>query len=116
ALSELRADARVEERGVAGLIPGRTARAIVLAARPAIGNATVHAQGRGMHVIAAGDGDDGVKVTIIDTGPGFDMAEIGEDRLGIRASIIARMGGVAGSATIDSGPAGTQVMLEWKRA
>lgn len=116
ALSELGADASVEERGVAGLIPGRTARAIVLAARQAIGNAMVHAQGRGMHVIAEGDGDDGVKVTIIDTGPGFDMAEIGEDRLGIRASIIARMGGVAGSATIDSGPAGTQVMLEWKRA
>ena len=116
ALSELGADASVEERGVAGLIPGRTARAIVLAARQAIGNAMVHAQGRGMHVIAEGDGDDGVKVTVIDTGPGFDMAEIGEDRLGIRASIIARMGGVAGSATIDSGPAGTQVMLEWKRA
>lgn len=116
ALSESGADASVEERGVAGLIPGRTARAIVLASRQAIGNAIVHALGRGLHVIAEGDGDDGLKVTIIDAGPGFDMAEIGEDRLGIRASIIARMGGVAGSATIDSGSTGTRVLLEWQRA
>lgn len=116
ALSELGADAIVEERGAAGLIPGRAARAVVLAARQAIGNAITHAHGRGLHVIAEGRADDGVTVMIIDSGPGFDMQAIGEDRLGIRASILARMAAVAGSATIDSNSAGTQVMLRWERS
>ncbi|GAA1544997.1 signal transduction histidine kinase [Microbacterium ginsengiterrae] len=116
ALSELGADAIVEERGTAGLIPGRVARAVVLAARQAIGNALTHASGRGLHVVAEGDGDAGVSVTVIDAGPGFDLETIGEDRLGIRASIVARMAAVAGSATIDSGAAGTRVLLSWERA
>ncbi|MGO2682640.1 MAG: sensor histidine kinase [Microbacterium sp.] len=116
ALSELGADAIVEERGTAGLIPGRVARALVLAARQAIGNAITHAHGRGMHVVAKGDGDDGVTLTIIDAGPGFDIDAIGEDRLGIRASIVARMAAVAGSTDIDSNDAGTRVVLRWDRA
>ena len=115
ALSELGADAIVEERGTGGLIPGRAARAMVLAARQAIGNAMAHANGRGLHVIAEGRGDDGLTVTIIDTGPGFDLDAIGEDRLGIRASIIARMAGVAGTATIDSDSTGTRVILGWEQ-
>lgn len=115
ALSELGADAIVEERGTAGLIPGRVARALVLAARQAIGNAITHAYGRGMHVVAKGNGDDGVTLTIIDAGPGFDIESIGEDRLGIRASVVARMAAVAGSADIDSSDAGTRVVLRWDR-
>lgn len=113
ALSELGADAIVEERGVSGLIPGRVARAVVLAARQAVGNAVTHAHGRGLHLIVEGRGGDGLAVTVMDAGGGFDMDEIGEDRLGIRASIVARMAGVAGSATIDSDDAGTTVVLEW---
>lgn len=115
ALSEVGADAIVEERGYGAIIPGRAARALVLAARQAIGNAVTHAGGRGLHLIATGYGDDGVTVAITDTGPGFDLAEIGEDRLGIRASIIARMAGVAGTATIDSDSGGTTVVLGWER-
>lgn len=116
ALSELGADAIVEERGTGGLIPGRAARALVLAARQAIGNAIAHANGRGLHVIAEGHGDDGLTVTVVDAGPGFDLDEIGEDRLGIRASIIARMAGVAGTASIDSDASGTRVTLGWRRS
>lgn len=115
ALSELGADAIVEERGGSGLIPGRPARALVLAARQAIGNAVTHAHGRGLHLIVEGHGDDGLTVTVTDTGHGFDMDAIGEDRLGIRASIIARMAGVAGTATIGSDGEGTTVVLGWMR-
>ncbi|WP_426181774.1 ATP-binding protein [Microbacterium sp. TWP3-1-2b2] len=115
ALSELGADAIVEERGGSGLIPGRAARALVLAARQAVGNAVAHAHGRGLHLIVEGHGDDGLTVTIMDTGDGFDMDAIGEDRLGIRASIIARMAGVAGTATIESDGEGTTVVLGWMR-
>ena len=116
ALSELGADAIVEERGGVGLIPGRAARALVLAARQAIGNAVSHAGGRGLHIIVEGHGDEGIGVTISDTGPGFDVESIGADRLGIRASIFARMAGVAGTADIISDGHGTTVVLGWERS
>ena len=115
ALSELGADAIVEERGGIGLIPGRAARALVLAARQALGNAVTHAGGRGLHILVEGRGDEGITVTISDTGPGFDLRAIGADRLGIRASIFARMAGVAGTAEIDSSECGTTVTLGWER-
>ncbi|KRD51026.1 ATP-binding protein [Microbacterium sp. CFBP9023] len=115
ALSELGADAIVEERGGIGLIPGRAARALVLAARQALGNAVTHAGGRGLHILVEGRGDEGITVTITDTGPGFDIGAIGADRLGIRASIFARMAGVAGTAEIDSRECGTTVTLGWER-
>ena len=116
ALSELGADAIVEERGGIGLIPGRAARALVLAARQAIGNSVSHANGRGLHIVAEGHGDEGIGVTVSDTGPGFDVEAIGADRLGIRASIFARMAGVAGTADIRSDEHGTTVTLGWERA
>lgn len=116
ALSELGADATVEERGGVGLIPGRAARAIVLAARQAIGNAVSHANGRGLRIVAEGHGDEGMTVSVADDGPGFDLDAIGEDRLGIRASIFARMAAVAGTAEIDSNSQGTTVTLKWDRA
>lgn len=116
ALSELGADAIVEERGGIGLIPGRAARALVLAARQAIGNAVSHANGRGLHIIVEGHADEGVVVTVSDTGSGFDVDSIGADRLGIRASIFARMAGVAGTADIVSDEHGTTVALRWVRS
>lgn len=116
ALSELGADAIVEERGPIGLLPGRVARALVLAARQALGNAVTHAHGRGLHILAEGRGDEGMVVTISDTGPGFDLDAIGADRLGIRASILARMAGVAGTADIDSSELGTTVTLGWEHS
>lgn len=116
ALSELGADAIVEERGGIGLIPGRAARALVLAARQAIGNAVSHANGRGLHIIVEGHADEGVVVTVSDTGSGFDVDSIGADRLGIRASIFARMAGVAGTADIVSDEHGTTVTLRWVRS
>ncbi len=113
-LSELGADAVVEERGAAGEIPGRPARALVLASRQAIGNAIDHAQGRGLHVVVISRRGERITITITDTGPGFVVDEIGEDRLGIRASIFARMAGVAGRAEIDSAGVGTTVVLGWE--
>lgn len=116
ALSELGVDAIVEERGVPGMIPGRVARALVLAARQAIGNAVTHAGGRGLHVVTECTDDDGIRVIVSDSGTGFDLEAIGADRLGIRASILARMAGVAGTAQIDSDPRGTTVSLGWSPA
>lgn len=113
-LSEQGADAVVEERGVSAELPGRVARAMVLAARQAISNALTHASGRGLHVVAESTTADGLTLTVLDAGPGFDPDDIGEDRLGIRASIVARMAAIAGSSQITSSEDGTTVELSWR--
>jgi len=114
ALSELGADAIVEELGATAVVPGKAARALVLAARQALSNAVTHAAGRGLHIVVDGAGDRGVRVIVTDTGPGFDLDRIGQDRLGIRASILARMAAVAGTADIRSDERGTTVTLDWE--
>lgn len=113
-LSERGADAVVEERGIAIEVPGRVARAMVLAARQAVGNALIHAAGRGLHVIVESHGGGALVLTVLDAGPGFDPEAISEDRLGIRASIVARMAAIAGSSLITSGDQGTTVELSWE--
>ncbi len=98
-----------------GAVPDRVARAMALAARQAIGNAVAHASARGLAVVVEGHGDTGLTVKVSDTGSGFDPSQVGADRLGIRASILARMTAVGGSATIDSDRHGTVVTLGWSR-
>lgn len=115
-LSESGADAVVEVRGDTLPLPERVARAAVLAARQACMNALVHARGRGLHILAEGFSDAGFTLTISDTGPGFDLGDVPEDRLGIRASIVARMAAVAGHAEITTDDRGTVVTLAWQRA
>ncbi|KJL20754.1 sensor histidine kinase [Microbacterium azadirachtae] len=99
-----------------GAVPDRVARAMALAARQAIGNAVAHASGRGLAVVVEGHGDTGLTVKVSDTGSGFDPAQVGADRLGIRASILARMAAVGGVATIESDRHGTVVTLGWSQS
>lgn len=99
-----------------GAVPDRVARAMALAARQAIGNAVAHASGRGLAVVVEGHGDTGLTVKVSDTGGGFDPEQVGADRLGIRASILARMAAVGGVATIDSDRHGTIVTLGWSQS
>ena len=93
-------------------VPGRVARAVALAATQAIANAVQHAEGAGLRVRILRSGS-GVRVEVADEGPGVDVAAIPSDRLGIRASIFARMAAVGGEATIESGARGTIVALTW---
>ncbi|MBD8022268.1 sensor histidine kinase [Microbacterium gallinarum] len=94
-------------------IPGRVARALVLAATQAIANALQHAGGAGLTVSVEAAGDF-VHVEVRDLGEGFDLDDVPDDRLGIRASIFARVAAVGGSADIDSGRHGTTVRLDWE--
>ena len=56
----------------------------------------------------------GVVVEVGDTGQGFVVDEIPEERLGVRVSIIERMLGVGGVATVESQPGdGTVVTITW---
>lgn len=96
-------------------IPGRVARALVLAATQAIANAVEHAGGKGLSVGVRGVANPvRVRIDVRDTGGGFDLDGVGDDRLGIRGSIIARVAAVGGAAHIESGTVGTTVRLEWR--
>ncbi len=46
-----------------------------------------------------------------DRGPGFALAEVPEDRRGVRESIVGRMERLGGRATIRSDAGGTEVEL-----
>jgi signal transduction histidine kinase len=108
----------------APLVPGRVARALTLAATQAVANAIQHAGGRGLSVRvdasapASAEGDDPalVRIAVGDSGGGFDMAAVPDDRLGIRGSIVARVAAIGGSVDIAPSPHGTTVTLEWEHA
>lgn len=96
-------------------VPGRVARALVLATMQAVANAVQHANAEGLAVDLHGHADPGgVVVRVRDTGSGFDVARIPDDRLGIRGSILARVTAVGGRTEIESGAAGTTVTMEWE--
>lgn len=117
AARELGADIEVHrELAADGIrIPGRVVRALALAATQAVANALQHAGGAGLGV-AVTERDGRVRVEVHDAGDGFDLDAIPDDRLGIRASIIARVAAVGGTAELASGPDGTTVRLTWREA
>ncbi|BDV30016.1 ATP-binding protein [Microbacterium terricola] len=96
-------------------IPGRVARALVLAAAQAVANAVQHADGAGLTVsVQGGVAPVRVRIEIADTGGGFVLEDVPEDRLGIRASVIARVAAVGGTTRIRSNADGTHVLLSWR--
>lgn len=96
-------------------VPGRVARALVLAAMQAVANAVQHADAAGLGVELRGRADPGgVTVRVRDAGGGFDIDRIPDDRLGIRGSIQARVTAVGGRTEIESGANGTTVTLHWE--
>jgi signal transduction histidine kinase len=96
-------------------MPGRIARALVLAATQAIANAAEHARGSGLAVSVEGSpAPASVEIVVRDNGEGFDLDRVPHDRLGIRASIFARVAAVGGTSSIESDADGTTVRLRWR--
>jgi signal transduction histidine kinase len=56
-----------------------------------------------------------VTAFVRDQGTGFDPAAVPADRHGIRESIVGRLARHGGSASVSSGPAGTEVVLRLPR-
>lgn len=110
---EIALDARVDAASPA--VPGRVARALVLAAMQALANSVQHATGSGLRGEVVADRA-GVRIRISDTGGGFDPATVPDDRLGIRGSIVARTAAVGGRARVHSDGTGTVVTLAWEHA
>lgn len=97
------------------VLPGRVGQALVLAATQAVANAVQHADGRGLGVnVRSTERPARVRIEVRDTGSGFDWDDIPDDRLGIRASIVARVAAVGGTTRIRSDASGTVVRLEWR--
>jgi signal transduction histidine kinase len=89
--------------------------ALVRAAREAMVNAAKHSGADKIDVYAEVD-EDSVEVFVRDRGKGFDVDAVALDRLGLKGSIIDRMGRHGGTATIRSASGdGTEVRLEIKR-
>ncbi|WP_061781950.1 ATP-binding protein [Microbacterium hominis] len=88
--------------------------AMLGATRQALTNAARHAPlaRRQVHLRSR---DDDVRIDIVDDGPGFELARIDDDRLGIRQSIVARMERVPGGAAeiVSTRGVGTRVTLRY---
>lgn len=85
--------------------------AIVAAAKEAMLNAAQHAGGEVTVYVETGQRE--VTIDVTDRGPGLDLAQLPEGRMGVRESIQGRMQRAGGSAKIVPGPggAGTAVRL-----
>ncbi len=98
------------------LIPVQAAEAVYSAATQSMVNSLQHAGDAGVSrwVAVRGINPDGIEVVVGDTGTGFSLADIPTGRLGVRVSIIERVGNAGGRASIQSAPGeGTIVSIRW---
>jgi signal transduction histidine kinase len=102
-----------------GRFPAAVVRALGHAAREALVNVAEHA-GTGEAWVAVSVTAETeaasplLKILIRDEGPGFDLGSVDLVRLGVRRSIIERVGDVGGSVSVESAPGcGTIVALAW---
>jgi signal transduction histidine kinase len=90
--------------------------ALVQAAREALVNAGKHAGVTTLSLYAEVEPEQ-VSVFVRDRGKGFDMGQVGDDRHGVRGSILGRMERHGGKAEIRSNPgSGTEVRLTMKHS
>jgi signal transduction histidine kinase len=86
------------------------------AAREAMVNAAKYGGDEAVQVFAEVEGTK-VFVSVRDHGPGFDLDQVPDDRMGVRESIIGRMQRNGGEARLRAAPGGgTEVELEMERA
>jgi signal transduction histidine kinase len=89
--------------------------ALVQAAREAMVNAAKYGGDEAVQVYAETE-EQRVFVSVRDRGPGFDLATVPADRMGVRESIIGRMERNGGTARIHPAPGGgTEVELDMER-
>lgn len=90
--------------------------ALLKAVREAAANAARHSGAARVDVFAE-VGHEVIEVFVRDTGVGFDMDQVGDDRAGVRDSIIGRMERHGGSARVHSSPEmGTEIELQIARS
>ena len=90
---------------------GSRSDAVVRAAREAMRNAVRHGGGGTPTRVFLEVEGDRCEAYVRDAGGGFSLDAVAEERRGVRDAIIGRMEHAGGTATIESGPAGTEVAL-----
>lgn len=94
------------------LLPSDVLDAFLLALAECLENVRRHAGVTVAHVTITDD-DTTVRAMVTDSGTGFDVEDIDAARLGLKDSVIGRLGEVGGTARLFSSPgAGTTVVLE----
>jgi signal transduction histidine kinase len=94
------------------LLPSDVLDAFLLALAECLENVRRHAGVTEAHVTITDD-ETTVRAMVTDSGIGFDVKDIDSARLGLKDSVIARLGEVGGTARLFSAPgAGTTVVLE----
>jgi signal transduction histidine kinase len=92
-------------------------RATLLSVREAIVNAAKYANDAGPIRVYAEVEPGAVEVFVRDRGPGFDLPNVPDDRLGVRQSIVGRMERNGGKAEVRTAPGeGTEVRLQMPRS
>jgi hypothetical protein len=94
-------------------VPARVAFALCGGAREALTNVVRHA-GVPSATVELHRAEAGVVVEVSDRGRGFDPDQLSRHRYGVTASLVERMAGIGGRATVASSPGhGTRVRMEW---
>lgn len=93
------------------------AQAMLEATAEALRNSVQHA-GSASRAVHARVADDGIEVTVLDDGRGFDPAEVRPGRLGVAVSILDRMHSLPGgwAAIVSKRGVGTRVSIGWRAA
>ncbi len=97
-------------------MPAQAAEAVYAAAAQAMVNSAGHAGDENVSrwVAVRGVAPGGIEVVVGDTGRGFVMSAVPEERLGVRVSIVERLANAGGRALIQSAPGeGTIVTVRW---
>lgn len=94
------------------LLPGEVLDAFLLALAECLENVRRHAGVTEAHVTITDD-ESTVRAMVTDSGIGFDVKDIDSARLGLKDSVVGRLGEVGGTARLFSSPgSGTTVVLE----
>ncbi|WP_010203491.1 sensor histidine kinase [Salinibacterium sp. PAMC 21357] len=97
-------------------LPAVAAEAVHSAAVQAMVNSLQHAGGLDVKrsVVVRGLEGNGIEVLVTDSGRGFDLDHVPQERLGVRVSIVERVSNAGGRTAVASVPgAGTEVCIQW---
>ncbi|MGV8877220.1 MAG: ATP-binding protein [Rhodoglobus sp.] len=97
-------------------LPALAAEAVHSAAVQAMNNSIQHAGGPDVEraVDVRGLEGNGIEVVVKDSGRGFDLRLVPQERLGVRISIVERIAKVGGrTSIISSSGSGTEVCIQW---
>ena len=94
-------------------LPAVVANALTLATLQVIENSLQHA-GDCTRKLKLRATENGVKIVVVDDGPGFRFAKATKSKVGLKIAVIARVYDVGGEVHIDTMPGhGTTIVIEW---